>query len=81
MITLEYHVHQEMAATTQAIVCRQDGHEYRGGTPQKGDILVFSGNSNNPYGHVAIYESEYSTYHQNFDGKRWKNILSQNKGI
>lgn len=43
----------------------------QGGTPQKGDILVFSGNSNNPYGHVAIYESEYSTYHQNFDGKRY----------
>lgn len=29
--------------------------------PQKGDILVYSGNGANPYGHVAIYESDYST--------------------
>lgn len=43
----------------------------RGGTPQKGDILVYSGNSNNVYGHVAIYESDRSTYHQNFDGKQY----------
>ena len=34
--------------------------------PQKGDILVYSGNGENPYGHVAIYESDYSTWHQNF---------------
>ena len=40
----------------------------QGGTPQKGDILVYSGNSANPYGHVAIYESDYSHYHQNFNG-------------
>lgn len=39
----------------------------QGGTPQKGDILVFNGNSSNPYGHVAIYESDYVTYHQNFN--------------
>lgn len=37
------------------------------GVPQKGDILVYSGTSSNPYGHVAIYESEYSTFHQNFN--------------
>ena len=38
--------------------------------PQKGDILVYSGNAANPYGHVAIYESDYSTWHQNFAGQR-----------
>jgi hypothetical protein len=40
----------------------------KGAAPQKGDILVYSGNSSNPYGHVAIYESDYATYHQNFNG-------------
>lgn len=35
----------------------------KGGRPQKGDILVYSGT----YGHVAIYESDYSTYHQNYN--------------
>ncbi len=40
----------------------------QGGQPQKGDILVYSGNSANPAGHVAIYESDYSQYHQNFNG-------------
>ena len=43
----------------------------QGAQPQKGDILVYSGNNNNPYGHVAIYESDYSTYHQNFDNKSY----------
>ena len=38
--------------------------------PQKGDILVYSGNGANPYGHVAIYESDYSTWHQNFASQR-----------
>ena len=38
--------------------------------PQKGDILVYSGNNANPYGHVAIYESDYSTWHQNFASQR-----------
>ena len=38
--------------------------------PQKGDILVISGNGENPYGHVAIYESDYSTWHQNFASQR-----------
>ena len=37
----------------------------QGGIPKKGDILVYTGGYNN-YGHVAIYESDYSTYHQNF---------------
>ncbi len=38
--------------------------------PQKGDILVYSGNAANPYGHVAIYESDYSTWHQNYAYQR-----------
>ena len=38
--------------------------------PQKGNILVYSGNGANPYGHVAIYESDYSTWHQNFASQR-----------
>lgn len=33
--------------------------------PQKGDILVYTGTSANPYGHVAIYESDYVHYDQN----------------
>lgn len=40
----------------------------QGGTPEKGDILVYDGNASNEYGHVAIYESDYETYHQNFNG-------------
>lgn len=36
----------------------------QGAQPQPGDILVYTGG----YGHVAIYESDYSTYHQNFNG-------------
>ena len=43
----------------------------RGGTPQKGDILVYSGNTSNPYGHVAIFESTNVTYHQNFNYHRY----------
>ena len=38
--------------------------------PQKGDILVYSGNAANKYGHVAIYESDYSTWHQNYSYQR-----------
>ena len=38
--------------------------------PQKGDILVYSGNGANPYGHVAIYKSDYSTWHQNYAYQR-----------
>lgn len=39
----------------------------QGGSPQKGDILIFGSTSSNPYGHVAIYESDYSVYHQNYN--------------
>lgn len=38
---------------------------YAGVQPKKGDILVYTGGYGG-YGHVAIYESDYSTYHQNF---------------
>ena len=38
--------------------------------PQKGDILVYGGNSENKYGHVAIYESDRSTWHQNYADQR-----------
>ncbi|MBR5112338.1 MAG: CHAP domain-containing protein [Clostridia bacterium] len=37
----------------------------KGGIPQKGDILIYT---NGYYGHVGIYESDYSTYHQNWSG-------------
>lgn len=39
---------------------------FKGGTPQKGDILVYAGGSGN--GHVAIYESDTVTWHQNWSG-------------
>ncbi len=35
-----------------------------GGTPKKGDILVYTDGG---YGHVAIYESDYSFYQQNYN--------------
>ncbi len=38
--------------------------------PQKGDILVYGSSSDNKYGHVAIYESDYSTWHQNYAYQR-----------
>ena len=34
--------------------------------PQKGDVLIFTGGQ---YGHVCIYESDYVTYHQNYNIK------------
>ena len=47
--------------------------------PQKGDILVYSGNGANPAGHVAIYESDYSTWHQNFGSARHVTHVTQYK--
>ena len=44
---------------------------YQGAQPQPGDILVYSGNASNPYGHVAIYEADRVTYHQNLDYNQW----------
>lgn len=37
----------------------------QGVQPQKGDILVYKKTTSNPHGHVAIYEADYSHYHQN----------------
>ncbi len=39
--------------------------------PQKGDILVYGWSAKNPAVHVAIYESDYETWHQNFSDKRY----------
>ena len=36
-----------------------------GGKPQKGDILIYTGG----YGHVAIYDSDNVSYHQNWNGQ------------
>ena len=44
---------------------------HKGAQPQPGDIIVYGASSSNPYGHVAIYESDYVTYHQNFNGKQY----------
>lgn len=38
----------------------------QGVQPQKGDVLVYTGGYGG-YGHVAIYESDRSHYHQNFN--------------
>lgn len=40
----------------------------KGGVPQKGDILVYSGNQSNPYGHVAIFESTNVIWHGRLNG-------------
>ena len=37
----------------------------RSASPQMGDILVYHATVDNPYGHVGIYESDYSHYDQN----------------
>ena len=42
----------------------------QGAAPEPGDILVYSGSSSNPYGHVGIYESDYCHYNQNVSGTR-----------
>lgn len=40
----------------------------QGATPQKGDILIYTDGT---YGHVAIFESDSYTWHQNFDNKQY----------
>ena len=39
----------------------------KGATPQKGDILIWTGGE---WGHVAIYENSSTTWHQNYNGKK-----------
>ncbi len=41
----------------------------KGAIPQPGDILVYSGTSDNKYGHVAIYESGTTIWHGRFIGQ------------
>ena len=41
---------------------------YQGAHPQKGDIIIFGQNGYaGSVGHIAIYESDYCTYHQNYN--------------
>lgn len=51
--------------------CPSGWRQLQGVQPQKGDILVYKASTENKYGHVAIYESDYSTYHQNFNSRRY----------
>lgn len=44
--------------------CQVVGHEKKGGVPQKGDILVYTGGT----GHVAIAETTQYSWHQNWSG-------------
>lgn len=39
-----------------------------GAIPQKGDVLIYAGNSSNPNGHVAIYEENNTIWHSRFNG-------------
>lgn len=43
----------------------------QGATPQPGDVLIYGASANNQYGHVAIYESDWVTYHQNFNSQQY----------
>lgn len=43
----------------------------QGVQPQKGDILVYNPSAKNEAGHVAIYESDYSTWHQNYSNQQY----------
>ncbi len=53
-----------------------DWSRVKGGTPQKGDIIIYAGNGG--YGHVAVYENDTSTWHQNIDGKTCVTNVSYN---
>ena len=53
-----------------------DWTRLQGVQPQKGDILVYTGNT---YGHVAIYESDWCTYHQNFNSNQTVQKITQYK--
>ncbi len=47
-----------------------------GGTPQPGDILVYAGGGT-ANGHVCIYESDYSTWHQNWGYSYVHNVTNK----
>ncbi len=53
----------------------------QGATPRTGDILVYGASSGNPYGHVGIYESDYSTFHQNVSGSAVKQVTWHYNGF
>ncbi len=48
-----------------------DWSRIKGAQPQKGDVLIYSASNSNLAGHVAIYESDYVTYHQNLNGNQF----------
>ncbi len=50
----------------------------QGASPQKGDILVYTTGT---YGHVAIYESDNITYHQNFGGQYVRKIAGKYNSV
>ena len=49
----------------------------QGVQPQKGDILIYLDSPGNSAGHVAIYESDYVTYHQNYGGRYVRKITNR----
>lgn len=49
----------------------------QGVQPQKGDILIYLSSAANPSGHVAIYESDYVTYHQNYPDEYVRKITNR----
>ena len=53
----------------------------QGGTPQRGDILVYGASNDNPYGHVAIFEDTRSTFHQNVEGYYVKRLTYAYNGF
>lgn len=50
----------------------------QGAVPQKGDILVYTSGE---WGHVAIYESDSITYHQNFGGQYVRKVSGKYNNI
>lgn len=48
------------------------------GKPQPGDIIIYGAYAGNQYGHVAIYESDTITYHQNFTGHQYIEKITGN---
>lgn len=47
---------------------------------KQGDILVYSGTTSNPYGHVGFADEDYSTWHANNPSSYEFPILSENNG-
>ena len=47
----------------------------KNGQPQKGDILVYAGGTG--AGHIAIYESDNVTWHQNYDGQYVRRVTNK----